>query len=700
MIDQLTIDKIRDTAQILDVVGEFVSLRRRGQNYIGLCPFHSDKNPSFYVSPSKNICKCFSCGEGGDPVNFLMKHEQMNYMEAIRWLGKKYGIEIQEKEQTDEERAAQTAREGMMNLNDFAMQTFEKDLYETEEGKTIGLAYFRERGLQDETIRRFHLGYALESKTDFASRALRAGHKREYLLDPTENRKEGVGLCYGDDPQKTPVCRFAGRVIFPFHTLSGKPVAFCGRILQRVDHAFKKYVNSPESMVYHKGNLLYGIFQAKNEMAKRDKCFIVEGNIDVLSMSQAGFLNVVASAGTALTTNQIHIIQRFTKNVTLMFDGDDAGIRASLKTIDLLLLEGMNVKLLLLPDGNDPDSFCRQHTTEELEKFFADNEQDFISYKTAMLLQDAAHDPLKRSQVVQNIVQSIALIGDPIMSSLYLRETSQHLHVSEEALMQAIRTQKRSNYAAELRRMEIDQRREEAREQREQEVNGKEAPLATETTLPETSTPVDTSSTPNPVQPASAARPSNRASLLTDRFERNIVQNLVRHGGETFTFRWTESVPDENGRDFQEVQHEEDWRVVDFIGTELYSDHIVFQHPTYAKMLQMAIDASANPEEEFDSVRFFTRVPDEEVRQVALDLVDDRYNAMGIAENQEDLNTLIPRCLLELKEAIIRMNITNLRQQLRSPGADYNSILQQLSELTEIKKQLDKALGERIITSG
>ncbi len=709
MIDQLTIDKVRDTAQILDVVGEFVSLRRRGQNYIGLCPFHSDKNPSFYVSPSKNICKCFSCGEGGDPVNFLMKHEQMNYLEAIRWLAKKYGIEIREKEQTEEEKKAQTAREGMMNLNEFAMRTFEHDLYETEEGKNIGLSYFRERGLQDETIRRFHLGYALENKYDFATRALKEGHQRDLLLDPTEQRKEGVGLCYGDDPQKTPVCRFAGRVIFPFHLLSGKPVAFGGRILQRVDHAFKKYVNSPESMVYHKGNLLYGIFQAKSEMAKQDKCFIVEGNVDVLSMSQAGFQNVVASAGTALTTNQIHIIQRFTKNVTLMFDGDDAGIRASLKTIDLLLLEGMNVKLLLLPDGNDPDSFCRQHTTAELEEFFAKNEQDFIAYKTAMLMQDAANDPLKRSQVVQNIVQSIALISDPIMSSLYVRETSQRLHVAEPALLQAIATQKRSNYAAELRRMEIDQRREEAQAQREQEVNGG-ASAATEAQAAvdaassiEASAPASESSMTEPSAVETRASASQfttaRPGLLTDRYERNIIQNLVRYGGKWFTFHWTDYVPDENGNQ-TEKEFQEDCRVVEFIGSELCNDDIQFQHPLYAKMLQMAFDASANVDEEFDSVRYFTRVADDEVRQTALDLVDDRYEAMGIAQNDEELNLIIPRCILELKEAINRMEMAKLQQQLRLPGADYQSILQELRFRTEIKKGLDKELGERIITAG
>ena len=322
MIDQQTIDKVIDAAQIVDVVSDFVTLRRRGVNYIGLCPFHPDKSPSFNVSPAKNICKCFSCGEGGSPVTFLMKKEQMTFYEAIRWLGKKYGIEVEEKKMNDEERQQQTDREGMFNLNEFAQKCFEDDLFNTPEGRNIGLAYFRERGIQDATIHRYHLGYALEAKDNFARRALERGHKREYLLDGT-----GVGLCYGDDPKKTPVCRFAGRVIFPHHSLSGKCIAFGGRILQRVDHAFKKYVNSPESAIHHKSDLPYGLFEAKNEMAKQDLCYVVEGNVDVLSMSQAGFQNVIAASGTALTSEHIRIIKRFTRNCALMFDADNAGIR-------------------------------------------------------------------------------------------------------------------------------------------------------------------------------------------------------------------------------------------------------------------------------------------------------------------------------------------------------------------------------------
>lgn len=684
MIDQQTIDKIRDTSQIVDVVSEFVSLRRRGQNYVGLCPFHSDKNPSFYVSQSKNICKCFSCGEGGDPIHFIMKHEQISYMEAIRWLGKKYNIDIQEKELTDEERAAQNARESMLRLNEFTMQTFEEDLYNSQEGRTIGLTYFRERGLQDETIKRFHLGYALENRTDLAERALKAGYRRENLLDPTPSNKDGVGLCYEDDKNHTLHCRFHGRVIFPFMSLSGKPVAFGGRILQRVDHAFKKYVNSPESAIYHKGNMLYGIFQAKKEIAKQDKCYIVEGNVDVISMSQAGFENVVASAGTALTTPQIHIIKRFTDNVTLMFDGDEAGIRASLKTIDLLLLEGMRVKLLLFPDGDDPDSFCRKHTTEELRRFFEENEQDFISYKRQMLLRETNNDPQRRSQVLQNIVQSIALIDDPITKSVYLRDTAQDLSVSELALQQALNAQQQSNYAAELRRMEIELRRAEAQTEREQSLTDNYS--ASEMTSIATQ---NEQTTQEPITHTQFATPSPLVDVRpTDPYERNIIRLLVRYGGEYFPFSWV------NEKNERQV---ESWRVVDFIGSELTNDEIVFQHPLYSKMLQLAYIGSADVNETFNSVRYFTCHEDSDVSRLAIDLAEDRNEALGIVRNEETLQIAVPRALLELKARIIKTKIEQLYQQLRVPGADIQTVMAEILQCKEVQKAFDKELGERII---
>lgn len=700
MIDQLTIDRIRDNAQILDVVSEFVVLRRRGVNYVGLCPFHADKSPSFYVSPSKNICKCFSCGEGGDPIHFLMKNQQMSYLEAIRWLGKKYGIEIEEREMSAEEREAETAREGMLNLNEFVMHTFEEDLYYTPEGKNIGLTYFYERGLQDEIIKRYHLGYALQDPQNLPRRALEKQHRREFMLTADPDKGIGTGLCY-ENKRHELTNRFAGRVIFPYMSLSGKVVAFGGRILQRVDHAAMKYVNSPESAIYHKGNMLYGIFQAKQEIAKQDKCFIVEGNVDVLSMAQAGLLNTVASAGTALTTNQIRLIRRFTKNVVLMYDGDNAGINASLKTIDLLLLEGMNVKLLLLPDGEDPDSFCRKHSASEVKEYFDRYETDFIAFKGQMLMRAAGNDPIKHAGVVQNIVQSIALISDPIISSIYVRQAAQMLNTNEMAIMNALQQQKQNNYAAELRQFEMQQRQQMLRQSRMEQLKaeGMEETAANEAaSKTEMTTSMDTTIGQDKPAFAEASLSASNTNVtqsfgmetrLTDRFERNIIKYIVRYGGNLFTLRWIE--PDG-------TPQEQQWRVIDYIGYDLTQDEICFQHPLYARMYQMALDASADPGKEFNSIRFFCSQEDPDVNRMALELSDDRYDALGIVDHNEELEIIIPRCLLELKEAIVRNELKELHQQLRSPNADTVAILQRMNDLNLIKKALDKDLGERIIT--
>lgn len=696
MIDQQTIDKIVDTAQIYDVVSEFVSLRRRGQNYVGLCPFHSDKNPSFYVSPTKNVCKCFSCNEGGGPVQFIMKHEQISFFEAIKWLGKKYGIEVEDKRMTDEEKARQTVRESMLMVNEFAQKTFEQDLYMSQEGQTIGLTYFRERGLQDETIKRFHLGYAIENRTDFASRALAKGYKRELLLDPTEKNKDGVGLCYGEDPRKTPTCRFHGRVIFPYHSISGKPIAFGGRILQRVDHAFKKYVNSPESALYHKSDLLYGIYQAKSEIAKLNKCYIVEGNVDVLTMSQAGFQNVVASAGTALTSSQIRLIKRFTDNVTLMYDGDNAGITAALKTIDLLLLEGMNVQLILFPNGDDPDSFCRKYTKEEISKYFEENERDIVSFKAHIMLQgNAKNDPIKKAQITQNIVQSIALISDPIISSVFIREASQILGVSEPAIIKAIQTTKQNNYAAEVRKFEIEQRRLIAKQDREEresdDKNASEKDLSSVSNVENEIEKIQEAQ--QDVQNQSEKVLTNdRVSLPTDIYERNIIQCIVKYGGEVFNDVWQ----DENNQ-----MHSDQWKVIDYIKYILQQDEIEFQHPLYAKMLKLAVDETADTDKIFSSTKFFFNYPDDDVRNCALSLESDRYNALGIVQEETNLDVLVPRCVQELQECLVRIEIDTLRKELKDPnvGDKAIEIMSRLNDLYIIKKELDKILGERIISN-
>lgn len=696
MIDQQTIDKVVDTAQIYDVVSEFVSLRRRGQNYVGLCPFHSDKNPSFYVSPTKNVCKCFSCNEGGGPVQFIMKHEQISFFEAIKWLGKKYGIEVEDKRMTDEEKARQTVRESMLMVNEFAQKTFEQDLYMSQEGQTIGLTYFRERGLQDETIKRFHLGYAIENRTDFASRALAKGYKRELLLDPTEKNKDGVGLCYGEDPRKTPTCRFHGRVIFPYHSISGKPIAFGGRILQRVDHAFKKYVNSPESALYHKSDLLYGIYQAKSEIAKLNKCYIVEGNVDVLTMSQAGFQNVVASAGTALTSSQIRLIKRFTDNVTLMYDGDNAGITAALKTIDLLLLEGMNVQLILFPNGDDPDSFCRKYTKEEISKYFEENERDIVSFKAHIMLQgNAKNDPIKKAQITQNIVQSIALISDPIISSVFIREASQILGVSEPAIIKAIQTTKQNNYAAEVRKFEIEQRRLIAKQDREErETDDKNVSEKVLSSVSNAENEIEKiQETQQETQSQSEKVLTNdRVSLPTDIYERNIIQCIVKYGGEVFNDVWQ----DENNQ-----MHSDQWKVIDYIKYILQQDEIEFQHPLYAKMLKLAVDETADTDKIFSSTKFFFNYPDDDVRNCALSLESDRYNALGIVQEETNLDVLVPRCVQELQECLVRIEIDTLRKELKDPnvGDKAIEIMSRLNDLYIIKKELDKILGERIISN-
>lgn len=696
MIDQQTIDKVVDTAQIYDVVSEFVSLRRRGQNYVGLCPFHSDKNPSFYVSPTKNVCKCFSCNEGGGPVQFIMKHEQISFFEAIKWLGKKYGIEVEDKRMTDEEKARQTVRESMLMVNEFAQKTFEQDLYMSQEGQTIGLTYFRERGLQDETIKRFHLGYAIENRTDFASRALAKGYKRELLLDPTEKNKDGVGLCYGEDTRKTPTCRFHGRVIFPYHSISGKPIAFGGRILQRVDHAFKKYVNSPESALYHKSDLLYGIYQAKSEIAKLNKCYIVEGNVDVLTMSQAGFQNVVASAGTALTSSQIRLIKRFTDNVTLMYDGDNAGITAALKTIDLLLLEGMNVQLILFPNGDDPDSFCRKYTKEEISKYFEENERDIVSFKAHIMLQgNAKNDPIKKAQITQNIVQSIALISDPIISSVFIREASQILGVSEPAIIKAIQTTKQNNYAAEVRKFEIEQRRLIAKQDREErESDDKNVSEKVLSSVSNAENEIEKlQETQQETQSQSEKVLTNdRVSLPTDIYERNIIQCIVKYGGEVFNDVWQ----DENNQ-----MHSDQWKVIDYIKYILQQDEIEFQHPLYAKMLKLAVDETADTEKIFSSTKFFFNYPDDDVRNCALSLESDRYNALGIVQEETNLDVLVPRCVQELQECLVRIEIDTLRKELKDPnvGDKAIEIMSRLNDLYIIKKELDKILGERIISN-
>jgi len=427
-IDRETVQRIIDTADIVEVVSDFVHLRRRGANYIGLCPFHNERTPSFSVSRAKGICKCFSCGKGGSPVNFIMEHEQLSYWEALRYLARKYHIEIQEHEVTDAERQEMDERQGMMAVNEFAMKHFEHNLADTPDGRDIALAYFRERGINDWAISRFHLGYSLDKRDDLLEAARKQGLNEKYLVDSGLCVKTDRGMLYD---------RFKARVMYPVFTISGKVVAFGGRTL-RTDKEVAKYVNSPESLVYSKSRELYGLYQAKQSIVRKDKCILVEGYMDVISMHQQGVENVVASSGTSLTQGQIRLIHRFTENVTVIYDSDAAGIKASLRGIDLLLAEGLNIKVLLLPEGDDPDSFAQSHTAAEVEEYLDRNEVDFIKFKMDILLKDCEDDPVNRSKVLGSILKSIANIPVELTRTFYIKECSIKFGIDERVLLRQL----------------------------------------------------------------------------------------------------------------------------------------------------------------------------------------------------------------------------------------------------------------------
>ena len=461
MIDRETVDRILDTADIVEVVSDFVSLRRRGANFIGLCPFHDEKTPSFSVSPAKQFCHCFGCGKGGSPVGFIMEHEQMSYPEALRYLATKNHIEIHEQELTSEAKAAQTERESMLVLNEFASQYFEDQLLNTQEGRDIGLSYFYERGFNDDTIKKFHLGYSPENSKAFYTAAVAKGYNKKFLFD--------TGLCI-DDRRGGGFDRFHGRVMFPIMNIAGKVIAFGGRTLKKTKEV-AKYFNSPESTVYVKNRELYGLFQAKRAIVKEEKCFLVEGYTDVISMHQAGIENVVASSGTSLTEGQIRAIHRFTDNVTVLYDGDSAGIHASLRGIDMLLAEGLSIKVLLLPDGEDPDSYARTHSASEFKQYINDNETDFISFKTKILLEGTERDPIKRAAVIGDVVKSISVIPDAIARSVYARECSIQLGISEDVLLREIQKNIKLNQEEALKRKQ----RESNRAARQQALQGKQS---------------------------------------------------------------------------------------------------------------------------------------------------------------------------------------------------------------------------------
>lgn len=672
MIDQATVDKIIDSANILEVVSDFVTLRKRGVNYVGLCPFHDEKTPSFSVSPSKGICKCFSCGKGGSAVHFIMEHEQLSYYEALKYLAKKYNIEIEERELSDEEKQIKSDRESMLIVNSFAQEYFSNILFQHSEGRSVGLAYFHERGFRDDIIHKFALGYSLEQRDALAIEAKKRGYKEEYLLK--------TGLCL--EGQNGYISdRFRGRVIFPVFSLSGKVLAFGGRVLRKSDK-LAKYVNSPESEVYHKSNVLYGIYQAKQSIVKNDNCFLVEGYTDVLSMHQAGVENVVASSGTSLTPGQIRLIHRFTNNITVIYDGDAAGIKASLRGIDLILKEGMNIKVVLLPDGDDPDSFAKKQSASSFTEYIKNHEVDFIRFKTNLLLDSAGNDPIKRAELISDIVQSIAIIPDTIVRSVYTKECSRLMEISEEVLLREINKIKLSQLQNGTPPNKKTLSETSADKQNSQEEG---------TQNDDTETLTETQGVPQGILQ------EKRAPSPLDPFEKTLVRYMIRYGFHDL---------------FSEINEEtgetETWKVIPYILTDLRNDEIEFQHPLYKKVIA-EINHIFDQEGEH-LTRYFLAHPDEEISRLAVDLVSEKYQLskihtkfQTIESEKEKLADLIPRALFELKDAITSLNIKHIREEIKKTAKEKNperttQLMSELNGLYALKAALAKQLGERIVS--
>lgn len=642
MIDRATIDKIMDAANIVDVVSEFVSLRKSGANYKGLCPFHNEKTPSFYVSPARGICKCFSCGKGGNAVNFIMEHEQMTYPESLRWLANKYHIEIHERELSDDEKREQNERESMFIVNEWAASYFHDILLNNVDGRAIGMQYFRSRGFRDDIINRFQLGFCLNDRNAMAKTALSKGYQEDFLLK--------TGLCYRRDDGQL-IDRFAGRAIFPWIGLSGKILAFGGRVLDaRTKGVNQKYVNSPDSDIYHKERELYGIFQAKKAIAKEDRVYMVEGYTDVISMHQCGLQNVVANSGTALSLHQIRMLHRFTSNITLLYDGDAAGIHAAMRGTDMLLSEGMNVKILLLPDGEDPDSFAQRNTAQSFKQYIEDHQTDFIEFKTHLLLQGVT-DPVKRSEAISSIVKSVAVIHDHVVRATYIHDCAMRFNIKEETL---ISTMNRYIHST------IEEK--EKTRNREQHAN----------TTPQLLIEVD------------------KSQRQTREVEQMLIQMVIRHG-EKIIFR---NIETEDGGSI-------DLSVAQYIDYDLSSDNLAFQNPIYNRILREAVEGCKHAD--FTALSYFTRHPDIEVNQTACNLGMEPFQLSESRQIQQDetrLREQVQHLILDYRRDYVEKQLNALQQQITLHANDSEKMATLLPEYTQLQKMrnlLAKKLGTNII---
>lgn len=721
MIDRLTIERIKEAADIVDVVSEFVSLKRSGSNYKGLCPFHNDSNPSFYVSPSRGTCHCFTCGEGGDSVGFIMKHEQMNYVEALRWLANRYGIEVKETELTDEQRKEKTEREAMFVVNNWAAEYYSDILYNDVDGRAVGLQYFRQRGFRDDIIRKFRLGFSPADKYAMPKKAKEKGYNLEIM--------EKASLCYKDSKGEM-VDRFSGRAMFPWIGVSGNVVAFGGRVLDsRTKGVSQKYVNSSESPIYKKERELYGLFQAKKAIGSEDCVYMVEGYTDVISMHQCGIENVVANSGTALSKHQIHLLHRFTSNIVLLYDGDAAGIKAALRGTDMLLSEGMNVKVLLLPDGDDPDSFAKKHNADYFKQYVEEHKTDFIEFKTRVLM-EGQKDPYKRSEAINSIVKSVSVISDPIVRATYIKDCSVRLGINEQTLIVQMNDFIRANRE--------EKRKEEERERLRRSNPDYQAPTALPVNTP-TAQPADaqtsTSASPQQTVSASSQQPAEddpyadippEAFLPPEAFEPpssgnspvSISQTNVSTGTATTQQTYSSAKKQQKKEDVQTmliqcvVRHGEkiifedaelddgttaNVTVAQYVDSQLAQDNLQFTNPVYNQILAEVVAHSG--EENFVAEKYFKVHPDYEVSKTAIDLTIDDVQLSKSYEMKYEQDTLrehVVHLVGDFFWETTASRISFLRTEIAHNASNpekYGSCLKEYQQLIAFRQKLAKVLG-------
>ncbi|MBR4237830.1 MAG: DNA primase [Prevotella sp.] len=644
MIDRQTVEKIKDAANIVDVVSEFVTLRKSGASYKGLCPFHNEKTPSFTVSPSRNTCHCFGCGKGGTPITFIMEHEQMTYPEALRWLANKYHIEIVERELSDAEKEEQSNRESMFIINEFALKYFQDTLHNTPDGVAIGMQYFRQRGIRDDIIREFQLGFDPNDRLAFARTAQQKGYKPEFI--------EKVGICYKNERGEL-IDRYAGRVIFPWIGVSGKVVGFGGRKLDAATKGVQqKYVNSPDSDIYHKDRELYGLYQAKRDIAKEDCVYMVEGYTDVIAMHQAGIKNVVANSGTALSLHQIHILRRFTQNIILLYDGDSAGIHAALRGTDMLLAEGMNLKVLLLPDGDDPDSFARKHTASDFKQYIEEHQTDFIQFKTDLLLRNE-RDPLKRSEAINSIVKSISVVQNPILRDTYLHDCAQRIGINEATLINQMNRFIRN-----------------AKDNKQQGGDNSEQ---------------------QPIQEAPAVEQGARTPGITDntgaseKVERMIVQMIIKYGEQVIF----ENVETEDGKTMNLT-------VAQFFAYNLGEDGLRFSNELFNRILDEATEKCT--ENGTKAETYFINHEDIKISQIAVELSEDQFHLTESRQPRMDVETLQQQAMhlvLDFRMDYLDKRLKEIRKEIANAQNNADRTRELMTEFME-KSQMRNALATKI----